>query len=94
MTSRDFVYWLQGFFEINDPQTINKEQTQIIKNHLNLVFHHDIDKQYQKGDGSQKVHDGKPLIDTGNFEYTEDYKPNFVPYWDKHDPASDGLIRC
>lgn len=38
MTTKQFAYWLQGFFEINDPQTINKEQTQIIKDHLNLVF--------------------------------------------------------
>jgi hypothetical protein len=43
MTSRDFAFWLQGFFEIDEPQTINKEQTQIIKNHLNLVFKHEID---------------------------------------------------
>jgi len=60
MLARDFAYFLQGFFEITDPKTINEEQTKMIKNHLNLVFHHDIDKQYSKGDGSQEVHDGKP----------------------------------
>ena len=38
MTTKQFAYWLQGFFEINDPQTINKEQTQIIRDHLNLLF--------------------------------------------------------
>lgn len=43
MTSRDFAFWLQGFLEINDPQIITKEQTQIIKTHLNLVFKHEID---------------------------------------------------
>lgn len=43
MTSRDFAYWLQGFFEITNPETITKEQTRMIKSHLNLVFKHEID---------------------------------------------------
>jgi hypothetical protein len=43
MTSRDFAYWLQGFFEVSNPETINKEQTEMIKRHLNLVFKHEID---------------------------------------------------
>jgi hypothetical protein len=43
MTSRDFCYWLQGFFEIQKPEVINKERTEMIKNHLNLVFKHEID---------------------------------------------------
>jgi hypothetical protein len=43
MTSRDFAYWLQGFFEVSNPQSISYEQTQMIKKHLNLVFKHEID---------------------------------------------------
>lgn len=43
MTSRDFAFWLQGFFEVSNAETITKEQTQLIKNHLNLVFKHEID---------------------------------------------------
>lgn len=43
MTSRDFVYWLQGYFEITDPTEINEKQTDLIKKHLNLVFKHEID---------------------------------------------------
>ena len=46
MTSRDFAYWLQGFFEIqgNDGSlVITSKQTDIIKKHLNLVFKHEID---------------------------------------------------
>lgn len=38
MTARDFVYWLQGHMEINDPKTIDKAQLEIIKEHLRLVF--------------------------------------------------------
>jgi hypothetical protein len=43
MTSRDFAYWLQGFFEISNPETITAEQTQMIQKHLALVFIHEID---------------------------------------------------
>lgn len=47
MHARDFVYWLQGYFElINDPsqQTgLSPAQTTMIRNHLNLVFKHEID---------------------------------------------------
>lgn len=43
MTSRDFAYWLQGFFEISNTNTITTEQTKMIKKHLNLVFKHEID---------------------------------------------------
>ena len=43
MTSRDFCYWLQGYFEINTPDSIQEKQTEIIKKHLALVFKHEID---------------------------------------------------
>ena len=43
MTSRDFAFWLQGFFEISNSNTITENQVLIIKNHLNLVFKHEID---------------------------------------------------
>ena len=38
MTERDFVYWLQGFLEVTNPETITAEQIQIIKNHIKLVL--------------------------------------------------------
>ena len=43
MTSRDFAYWLQGFFEIGNGEELTKEQTAMIKAHLNMVFKHEID---------------------------------------------------
>lgn len=43
MRSRDFAYWLQGFFEISNAESLTPEQTKMIKNHLNLVFKHEID---------------------------------------------------
>jgi hypothetical protein len=38
MTAEQFTYWLQGFMEINDPETLGVRETQIIKDHLKLVF--------------------------------------------------------
>jgi len=62
MLARDFVYWLQGLFELADPKTLNEEQTRLIKQHLNLVFIHEIDPSHSddpKVQGAlQAVHDG------------------------------------
>lgn len=37
-SAQDFVYWLQGFVEIADSDTISEKQWLIIKDHLKLVF--------------------------------------------------------
>ncbi len=58
MTSRDFVYWLQGFAELNGaPPSV--EQWRQIQHHLNLVFKHEIDPSMPDPTGSlQDAHDG------------------------------------
>jgi hypothetical protein len=44
MTSRDFAYWLQGFFELTGKEApVTTEQVECIKRHLQLVFKHEID---------------------------------------------------
>lgn len=43
MTSRDFCFWLQGFFEISKDNFLDEEQTNIVKKHLAMVFIHEID---------------------------------------------------
>lgn len=51
MQSRDFCYWLQGFFEVGSMAENNKPeiagltsaQVSMIRNHLNMVFAHEID---------------------------------------------------
>jgi hypothetical protein len=61
VTSRDFVYWLQGFAEIHGGPP-DKKQWEVIKNHINLVFVHEIDPSMPDPDGKlQAAHDGKPL---------------------------------
>ena len=64
MTSRDFCYWLQGFLEVSGQPVITKEQTRIIRNHLNMVFKHEIDPSIDKGDPEtasalQQLHDNQ-----------------------------------
>jgi hypothetical protein len=39
MTPEQFVYWLQGYFEIARPHSITPQEVFIIKDHLQLVFH-------------------------------------------------------
>jgi hypothetical protein len=52
VTSRDFCFWLQGFFEIDgamktgiprDQLGLTNDQVDMIKKHLALVFVHEID---------------------------------------------------
>lgn len=38
MTERDFVYWLQGWLEIANPEAITPAQVQCIKDHMALVL--------------------------------------------------------
>lgn len=47
MKSRDFCYWLQGFFELRNISTpkdkqLVHEEVEMIEKHLNLVFKHEI----------------------------------------------------
>ncbi len=48
MTSRDFVYWLQGYLEIASADkatgvTLTSDQLVCVQQHLALVFTHEID---------------------------------------------------
>ncbi len=67
MTSRDFCYWLQGFFELRDAeQGATASQTEIIKKHLALVFAHEIDPSMGNKPHQDKLNDihnalGTPL---------------------------------
>lgn len=38
MTPEQFVYWFQGFMEINNPTEITHNQMIIIRDHLNTCF--------------------------------------------------------
>ena len=95
MTSRDFCYWLQGFFELSpSDQHITAEQAKCIKAHLNLVFIHEIDPSMGGAKHQAELnaaHDGK--VATEAHKPTPDpfpAKPPRPPY--HHNP--DTRIRC
>ena len=72
MTSRDFAFWCQGFFELTDAKTLTETQVQMIKNHLNLVFKHEIDPAMGNEEHQvelNKIHNG----DEAGFTYTDNY---------------------
>ena len=46
MTSRDFCFWLQGYFELSDKKELSGHQINLIKKHLDMVFVHEIDPSF------------------------------------------------
>lgn len=65
MQSRDFCYWLQGYFEITEDKKtgLSTDQTDMIKRHLALVFKHEIDPSMPDPTGElQAIHDGNPPL--------------------------------
>jgi hypothetical protein len=66
MTTTEFCYWLQGFFEIqaasdNPGRQLSPKQVEIIQRHLSLVFKHDIDPKAGSPahqEVLQGIHDG------------------------------------
>ena len=63
MKSTEFCYWLMGFFELSDSDVLTEKQTEMIKNHLKLVFKYEIDPSYSDDpkvlNELQNIHDGK-----------------------------------
>lgn len=66
MTSREFCYWLQGLFELQEPASLDAKQTTLVRQHLAMVFKHEIDPSY--GDASKQaelsaLHEGLKKLD-------------------------------
>lgn len=69
MKSVEFCYWLQGLFELAKPTALTEEQTALVKQHLAMVFIHEIDPSYPKAQkpALDAVHSGGkalPLSET------------------------------
>lgn len=73
MTARDFAFWLQGLFELGNPEALTKEQTDLVRQHLTLVFKHEIDPSM--GDATHqadlnKAHaSSKPVVPPSSNEH-------------------------
>lgn len=62
MTSRDFCYWLQGFFELSKYLEVDKDQMESIKKHLDMVFVHEIDPSFPNQKELNKIHNNSEDI--------------------------------
>lgn len=60
MTSEQFCYWLQGFMECHNPDIIYKNQVNMIKDHLQLVFKKETPNREVR---SVSIEDAKEKID-------------------------------
>ena len=95
MNAQDFCFWLQGMFELTNTKTLSKQQVEIIRNHLQLVFTKvtpDVDIEKENDDGLSsgdilKILD-KIKDDTEPYVYTDEQKMPQQPLWDDH------TIRC
>jgi len=97
MTSRDFCYWLQGLFELGNPQTLTPEQIQIIRNHLNMVFYHEIDPSF----GGPEVQDALNEIHSGSVGHISSLPGNPTPLTNETEslrpqqrPRNGPLMKC
>lgn len=68
MRSRDFCYWLQGFFELTEdaltiPKNLTPAQVETVKRHLAMVFKHEIDPTF--GGGNHQLELGQIHDDGG-----------------------------
>ena len=79
MNTIDFCYWLQGYFEISDSDELSAQQVKIIKNHLHLVFKHEIDPLRE----SQTTATVEELNNAHSGFSTQDYNP-----------LNDDRVRC
>lgn len=75
MTSRDFAFWLQGFFEITESSVLTEKQVNMVKAHLNLVFKHEIDPSMGNKEHQDELNDihsqGHLTIKPSKFNYDQ-----------------------
>lgn len=84
MTSRDFCFWLQGYFELAGIHgQFSHEQIELIRRHLALVFKHEIDPSAGNADHQAELNKIHAPNAWGN-----------VPNHFESDGGGDGLIRC
>lgn len=62
MTSRDFCFWLQGYFEISGASEMNVDEIREVRKHLAMVFKHEIDPSH----GDQATQDALNAIHDAN----------------------------
>ena len=75
MNYEQFAIWLHGFLEISNAEEINKEQTQIIRDHLTLLFEKKTPDRSKKGEKTDLE-----VLQEKIKEIEEKNKDTFPPY--------------
>ena len=75
MKAQDFTYWLQGFFELSESETLSEAQVDMIKSHLALVFNK-VTPDIQK----------TPLVPTGDILEGEELQKVLRDLYPKESP--------
>jgi len=99
MNYEQFAIWLHGFLEISNAEEINKEQTQIIKDHLALLFDKktpDRSKKKEEDDSLEQFNKSAEECKKNKPKDTEypkypPYAPMPLPTWPGFNPYK---IRC
>lgn len=76
MKPENFCYWLQGFFELSQTETLSKDQVDQIKSHMKLVFEKvtpELPKKVDHTDLNKFIRDNQKTGDGG-------YTPLEVPF--------------
>ena len=100
MNSRDFVYWLQGYFELAGTTDLSPEKCAVIRKHLNLVFAHEIDPSVgsvHHQEGLDAIHAGGELKLSADLEkrfndLREELKESIMKQ--RPNRPEGGLVRC
>jgi hypothetical protein len=80
MTSRDFCYWLQGYFELQRGEGFTVAQSATIRRQLAMVFKHEIDPSFPKEQQAALDAAHRPPIDlTAAPEWHSLGEPGYVP---------------
>ncbi len=83
MTSEQFCFWLQGFYELAEPTELSGYQVDLIKKHLDMVFLHEITPSYGKDAAPlEAVHDApKPTPSLADLakQWPAKFEPQVAP---------------
>jgi hypothetical protein len=79
MNYEQFAIWLHGFLEISNADEINKEQTQIIRDHLALLFEKKTPIRKEKKEDDDTVDRLKKLAEELDHPKDTEY-PKYPPY--------------